>query len=131
MNGLLWLDGAVRRDPAIDRWLREHPPELRSIATTWFARMREQGADVRELMHDGCPVACVEDVPFGYVNVYRAHVNVGFFNGAELADPTRLMRGAGRRMRHVRLEPGANVDAAALSALVEAAYKDIKSRLVG
>ena len=130
MNGLFWLTGAVEREPAIDVWLDEQDPELGAIARTWFARMRSCGQDVRELMHDGCPVACVGDAPFGYVNVFRAHVNVGFFVGAELADPSGLLEGTGRRMRHVKIRPGANVDVAALGALIDAAYADMTSRLV-
>jgi hypothetical protein len=130
MNGMLWLDGAVKREPAIDAWMDEQPPELGAIARMWFLRMRECGGDVRELMHDGCPVACVGDAPFGYVNVFRAHVNVGFFIGAELNDPTGLLEGKGKRMRHVKVRPGADLDVAALSALIDAAYADIKSRLV-
>ena len=93
---MLWFDGAVKRDPAIDRWLSDQPPELSAIATRWFVHMRECGDDVRELMHDGCPVACVQDVPFGYVNVFTAHVNVGFFLGAELDDPAGVLQGTGR-----------------------------------
>ena len=126
---MLWLEGAVRREPAIDVWLNEQPPELGAIARTWFRRMRDCGGDVRELMHDGCPVACVEDAPFGYVDVFRAHVNVGFFRGAELEDPTGLLEGSGRRMRHVKVRPGDGLNVAALSALIDAAYADIKSRL--
>jgi len=130
MNGILWLEGALKRQPAIDRWFDERPPALGSIAGTWFRRMRECGDDVRELIHDGCPVACVADAPFGYVNVFRAHVNVGFFLGAELPDPAGLLQGSGRQMRHVKLRPGEDFDDAALRALIEAAYLDIKSRLV-
>ena len=80
-------------------------------------------------MHDGCPVACVGDAPFGYVNVFRAHVNVGFFHGAELEDATGLLEGSGKRMRHLKVRPGADLNLAALSALIDAAYVDIKSRL--
>jgi hypothetical protein len=127
---MFWLEGAVKREPAIDAWLNEQPPELGAIARTWFLQMRECGADVRELMHDGCPVACVGDTPFGYVNVFRAHVNVGFFMGAELKDPMGLLQGSGRRMRHVKLRPGEDLNVAALSALIHAAYVDIKSRLL-
>ena len=129
MNGLLRFSGAVKRDRAIDLWLSERVPELGEIAHRWFVRMRECGDDVRELMHDGCPVACVSDAPFGYVNVFRAHVNVGFFLGAELEDPTGLLVGSGKRMRHVKVKPGTDLDAAALSALIDAAYADIESRL--
>ena len=129
MNGMLWLAGAVNREPAIDVWLNEQPRELGAIARTWFLQMRECGEDVRELMHDGCPVACVGDAPFGYVNVFRAHVNVGFFTGAELNDPTGLLEGSGRRMRHVKVRPGDDFNVAALSALIDVAYAEMKSRL--
>jgi hypothetical protein len=81
------LSGAVKRDPAVDIWFTDGPIELRSIARKWFVRLRQCGNDVRELMHDGCPVACVDDAPFRYVNSFKSHVNVGFFYGAELEDP--------------------------------------------
>jgi hypothetical protein len=129
MDGILRLSGAVERDPAIDVWLNKPPDELHSIAHEWFARMRECGDDVRELMHDGCPVACVEDAPFGYVNIFKAHVNVGFFNGATLQDPAGLLEGNGKRMRHVKLKLGSEVDSAALGALIVSAYLDITARL--
>jgi hypothetical protein len=91
--------------------------------------MRDCGADVRELMHDGCPVACVEDAPFGYVNAFQAHVNVGFFHGAALADHAGLLEGTGKHMRHVKLHWGEPVNAAALTQLIMAAYRDIRLRL--
>ena len=129
MNGMLLFSGAVKRSAAIDAWLNEQAPELGAIAQTWFIQMRECGDDVRELMHDGCPVACVGDAPFGYVNVFKAHVNVGFFFGAALEDPAGLLEGTGKRMRHVKVKPGADLNVTALSALVDLAYVDIKARL--
>jgi hypothetical protein len=128
MNAILRLSGAVERDPAVDVWLNAKPDDLRSIARSWFAQMRECGDDVRELMHDGCPVACVHDAPFGYVNTFRSHVNVGFFNGASLRDPARLLQGTGKRMRHVKLKPDVGVDPTCLTALIQAAYLDMKRR---
>ena len=129
MDGMLRFDGAVKRDRAIDVWLKEQAPELGAIARQWFARMRKCGDEVLELMHDGCPTACLGDLPFAYVNVFTAHVNVGFFYGAELPDPAGLLEGNGKRMRHVKLKPGAGINAAALGALIDLAYIDIKSRL--
>lgn len=129
MKGLLLFYGGVKRAPAVETWLNERPPGLGVIARRWFERMRQCGEDVRELMHDGCPTACVADAPFGYVGVYRAHVNVGFFYGAELPDPAGLLQGTGKRMRHVKTRPGAEPNAAALEALIAAAYADLQARL--
>jgi hypothetical protein len=128
MDDILRFSGAVRHDSAVDEWFRERPGKLGSIAQEWFARMRRSGADVRELVHDGCPVACIGDVPFAYVNVFKSHVNVGFFNRAALADPAGLLEGTGRYMRHVKLKPGRAVDAAALDVLIELAYRDGRAR---
>ncbi|HVU44546.1 MAG TPA: DUF1801 domain-containing protein [Terracidiphilus sp.] len=128
---LLRFDGTVEHDPAIDAWMQAHAGELGDIAREWFEVMRRCGDEVRELLHDGCPVACLGDVPFGYVNVFTSHVNVGFFQGAALRDPARLLQGTGRFMRHVKLRPGLTTNEAALSRLIEAAYEDIKARVEG
>ena len=129
MNGILRFSGAVKQDPAIDAWLRGRPDDLRPLAAQWVAQMRRCGDDVRELMHDGYPTACVKDAPFGYVNAFRDHVNVGFFHGAALEDHAGLLEGSGKRMRHVKFRPDRELDVVALSALIKAAYLDIKVRL--
>lgn len=129
MDCIFRFPEAVARDPAVDVWLNQQPTELGALARSWFAQLRGCGDDVRELIHDGCPVACVDDAAFGYVNVFKAHVNVGFFFGAALQDPTGLLQGSGKRMRHVKLKPGRESDAAALQALIDAAYRDMKTRL--
>ena len=129
MNDLLRFTGAVRRDPKIEAWFSDIAGPHRLMVRTWFERMRGCGADVRELLHDGCPVACVGDAPFGYVNAFRAHASVGFYYGAMLADPARLLEGEGKRMRHVKLRPGEKTNVEALSNLIAAAYRDIQQRL--
>jgi hypothetical protein len=124
------LSGAMKRDSAVEAWLAGEPADLRAIAGRWFWQMRHCGADVLELMHDGCPVACVKDAAFAYVNTFKGHVNVGFFYGARLDDPAGLLEGSGKRMRHVKLlAAGQPIDAQALQALIAAAYVDIKARL--
>jgi hypothetical protein len=123
------LSAGLKRDPAVDVWLTDRPAELRPIVQKWFSHMRQCGDDVRDLMHDGCPVACVENAPFGYVNTFKTHVDVGFFCGAMLEDPAGLLEGSGKRMRHVKLDPSRELNAGALSNLIDAAYVDIKVRL--
>ncbi len=103
--------------------------ELGDIARAWFEVMRRCGDEVREVLHDGCPVACLGDAPFGYVNVFTSHVNVGFFRGAALPDPSGMLQGTGKFMRHVKLRPGTTTDASMLTKLIERAYADIKARV--
>jgi len=121
---------AVRRDPSVDAWFAAPDHELRRMAQPWFERMRGCGPDVRELVHDGNVTACAGDAAFAYVGAFTAHVNIGFFHGATLADPAGLLQGAGKRMRHVKLAWGAPVEVAGLEALIAAAYRDIRLRLL-
>jgi hypothetical protein len=126
---ILRFNGAVEHSPAIDAWLNKQPQKFRSIAQTWFEIMRNCGDEVRELLHDGCPTACLGDAPFAYVNVFTAHVNIGFFHGAHLSDPSNLLQGTGKHMRHIKLKPDTPTNAAAITTLIQAAYSDIKSRV--
>jgi hypothetical protein len=129
MSQLFRLPSSVKRDPSIDAWMKQHTGELGEVAKHWFGVMRTCGGDVREVLHDGHPTACVADAAFAYVNAFKAHVNVGFFRGAEIADPEGLLEGTGKFMRHVKLSPTRDFDAAALSRLIGAAYTDMKARV--
>ena len=126
---ILRFNGAAPHDPAIDAWFKQHASPLGAIARHWFQKMRGCGDEVRELLHDGCPTACLGDAPFAYVAVFKAHVNVGFFHGASLRDPTQILQGSGKRMRHVKLTPETRANSAALTSLIEAAWADIKARI--
>lgn len=124
----LRIGGGVARDPAVQAWLDSRPGEPGALARHWFGLIRACGPDVVELMHDGAATGCVADLPFAYVNVFRAHANLGFFRGAWLPDPAEMLEGSGKLMRHVKLRPGEERDQAALRALVAAAYRDIQAQ---
>jgi len=126
---LMRFPNSVKRDPSIDVWMDKHSGELGAIAQRWFEVMRACGDNVRELLHDGHPTACVDDAAFGYVNVFKAHVNVGFFRGAKIADPDRILEGTGRFMRHVKPRHEQKVDTVALTKLIKTAYVDMKRRV--
>ena len=119
---------ALENDRTVDAWFDAGPRELKVIARHWFDVMRRQGEDIRELLHDHHPTACVGEVAFAYVNVFTQHVNVGFFQGTELPDPNGLLKGTGKFMRHVKLRSDVAVDEAALTTLIEQAYTNIKHR---
>ena len=129
MDDLFRLPSAVRRDPKVEAWFTELSNPHRLMAREWFELMRDCGPDVRELLHDGRPTACKEDAAFAYVAAFKAHAAVGFFHGADLADPAGLLEGDGKRMRHVKLRPAEPIDADALAELIGAAYEDMRRRL--
>ena len=131
MSQLLRFPSSIKRDPAIDSWMHDHSGDLGAIARHWFEVMRACGDDVQELLHDGHPTACVGDAAFAYVNAFKAHVNVGFFRGAEISDPGGLLEGDGKFMRHVKLRPERHVEARALMKLIETAYADMRRRVKG
>ncbi|MES3007492.1 MAG: DUF1801 domain-containing protein [Pseudomonadota bacterium] len=126
MTRLFRLPTATQRNPEVAAWLRDHTDPLGIIAQHWFQVMQGCGDDVREVMHDGYPTACVNDAAFAYVGVFKAHVNVGFFNGTEIPDPAGLLEGSGKFMRHVKIKPGQEVDATALQALIRVSYTEMK-----
>jgi len=127
MSQLLRFPTAVKHDPGIDEWFATRG-QLGAIASRWFALMRACGDDVRELLHDGHPTACIGDAAFGYTNAFTAHVNVGFFRGAELDDPDRILEGTGKFMRHVKIMPETRINQASLSEMIRRAYEDMKQR---
>ena len=128
-DALFLLPGATRCDPRVDAWFTDITDPFRLMAQPWFERMRACGGDVRETLHDGMPTACVGDAAFAYVNAFTAHASIGFFHGNALPDPASLLEGAGKRMRHVKLRPGGEVNERALGELIALAYDDLRRRL--
>jgi hypothetical protein len=127
-DALFLLPRAQRRDPHVAAWFDLTDP-FRMMVQPWFERMRSCGDDVRETLHDGMPTATVGEAAFAYVNAFTAHASIGFFHGNALPDPAGLLEGSGKRMRHVKLRPGVEVDEKALCDLITAAYKDVQRRL--
>lgn len=129
MEAILKFYGKDIEATEFDSWLEQKAEVLRPIASKWFEIIKESGPEVEAIFHDNYPIGCIEDAPFAYVNVYTAHVNVGFFYGAYLPDPSGILEGTGKHMRHVKLRPGADHNDQAIVTLIVAAYKDIKNRL--
>lgn len=129
-EALLDLNETFVQDPGIEAWWTTRSTLLAPIARAWWLVMRSAGPDVRESLHNGYPSACLERYPFAYVDAFTAHVNVGFYYGAFLPDPHGLLIGSGKRMRHVKLFPDKPMNADALSALINAAYRDLQMRIL-
>jgi hypothetical protein len=61
--------------------------------------------------------------PVCFIQPHSQHVNLGFWRGAHLPDPDRVLEGTGRHPRHIQIRSRAAIDLRATSALVEAASK--------
>jgi hypothetical protein len=57
---------------------------------------------------------------YAYIMPLRGYVNLGFYQGARLPDPARLLEGTGKGLRHVKVRTPAAAGAAALRQLVRA-----------
>jgi hypothetical protein len=58
---------------------------------------------------------------FIHIASYAGWVNIGFNHGADLPDPHRILQGAGRQVRHIRIAREEDLDAPAVRHFVKAA----------
>jgi hypothetical protein len=60
---------------------------------------------------------------FCYIMAQKNDVNLGFYYGAELPDPKKLLQGTGKLLRHVKIREAKAIDNPALRQLLKAASK--------
>ncbi len=58
---------------------------------------------------------------FCYLALFENHVNLGFYYGADLADPENLLEGSGKAMRHIKIRSVAELEQPAIRQLIEQA----------
>ena len=63
---------------------------------------------------------------YAYIAVLGSHVNLGFYHGASLTDPSGLLEGSGRDLRHVKVRNVASAKDPAITALLREAIADRK-----
>ncbi len=62
---------------------------------------------------------------FCYIAPFKKHVNLGFFYGADLADPDDLMEGAGKSLRHIKVRALEQAKQKSIRTLLQAASKHL------
>ncbi len=62
---------------------------------------------------------------FGYITTHARHVNLGFPQGAALSDPNRVLEGAGKTMRHIRLASHADLERPWVRRCIQAAIEQV------
>lgn len=64
---------------------------------------------------------------YAYIMPRRGYVNLGFYQGAMLADPESLLEGTGKGLRHVKIRSLADADRPGVRALVASALERRRS----
>ena len=67
---------------------------------------------------------------YAYIAPQAKHVNLGFYQGAVLKDPTGLLVGAGKNLRHVKIRSLSEVSKPELGDLLKASLEE-RRRAVG
>jgi hypothetical protein len=109
-------------------FLSPFEPRIRKLALAVRKLVLEEARGATELIYDaynavatgysftGRPSdACI------HIAVYAHWVNLGFNRGSQLADPQRVLQGAGRWVRHIRIAEWPDLEKPVVRAFVKAA----------
>jgi hypothetical protein len=66
---------------------------------------------------------------YAYIMPHKMWVNLGFFQGATLADPADMMEGTGKKLRHVKLRSIEDAGRPEVRALVEESLAERRQAL--
>lgn len=101
--------------------------EMRPIVTRLRDLVREVDPQTVEVVRLGDRAASYGTGPqkmkqgYAYILPHQNWVNLGFYQGADLPDPTGLLEGTGKNLRHVKVRAVTEADRPELRALLETA----------
>jgi len=117
-----------------DELLEGVAPDLAAIARRLRAMIRAVDARTVETVRLGDNAATYGVGPkkmtdgYAYIMPMRGYINLGFYQGAVLADPAKLLEGTGRGLRHVKIRTLAEANRRPVRALVAAALRRRRNR---
>jgi hypothetical protein len=120
-----------------DELLAGVQPDLVAIARRLRAMIRAVDGSTVETVRLGDNAATYGVGPkkmtdgYAYIMPMRGYINLGFYQGAVLADPERLLEGTGKGLRHVKVRSLAEANCPPVRALVAAALARRRSGATG
>jgi hypothetical protein len=116
--------------PALIKFLKLYDREVQDLALELRALVLQEMAPCYENIYDAYSAVAIgygtsDRLKDGilHVAVYSKHVNLGFNDGATLADPKGILRGAGNRIRHITIKASADLKRAELRSYIRRARK--------
>ena len=61
---------------------------------------------------------------YAYIAVHASHINLGFYQGASLADPDGLLQGSGKSLRHIQIQDEQTVRSEGIKMLLKQAIAE-------
>jgi uncharacterized protein YdeI (YjbR/CyaY-like superfamily) len=117
----------MRTNPTVEEWLEKFSPKQQSITRELIDVVRRNMPGVHEFIYHDAAGYSVNDSPFDRICYIapqkQGYVNLGFFFGAGLSDPKKLLVGEGKRLRHVKIWSVKEARNPALAKLIAAAWK--------
>lgn len=106
----------------VDEYVHALPAEQAEIVSALRHLVRSAAPKAVETVKWAQPVY-EQGGPMIFIKAHKAHVNFGFWRGAEMADPDGLLEGDGDRMRHIKLTSRRDIRPTAFKALVRQAVR--------
>lgn len=107
--------------------LSKADPQIQELANRTRSLVHEIMPDVTEVVWTKQNIISFGVGPkkmsehFCYIGIFKAHINLGFYYGADLQDPHHLLEGTGKLMRHIKITSTQQIDDPSLQALVQSA----------
>jgi len=115
---------------ALKKFLRPYDREVQHLALALRALVLEEMAPCYENIYDAYSAVAMgygtsEKLNDGvfHIAVYAKGVNLGFNDGATLADPKGLLEGTGNRIRHIKIRNREDLERPELRAYIRRAKK--------
>jgi hypothetical protein len=109
-------------------FIAKYDPAIGKLVRAARAKLRKRMPGAIELVYDNYNALAIGFGPTERASeavislaVYPRWVNLHFLHGATLADPEKILQGAGSQGRYVRLETPADLDRPPLQALIQGA----------
>lgn len=106
-------------DP-VAAYIQQQPEDKQEILNALRRFMQEAAPQLTESLKWGYPSYGAK-TNICYLSSQKKHVNLGFYQGAQLADPGKLLEGTGAQMRHIKIKNTADIKPEAFAELVQEA----------
>jgi hypothetical protein len=106
---------------SFDQYLAGQTPRNQNVIRALRKFVKRVAPELQESVKwgNGCWVR--GKAPVAYVYSAPDHVQFGFFGGSALRDPTRLLNGEGKFVRHIKVRRRADINESAFGALLRQA----------